>query len=216
MRRHHLRDNALLPRPVRTVLLRCHDDYFGRCYWRRLRQDVRWTIYIHAYSPAFEVERAVYYYALGLGRNFISSGVGTGSFPVRVMPGGRVLEVFFQWTLPTVDLKLLHKKWITPINVQECFECYHHKFLWFEAVLKEHRESVSDWVESTAYIFSLPISVQMHIQQRSNLAWFDQTARVVHIDLKAIEDNYGLIMPHDENSFELVYVLLTIIISLRF
>lgn len=119
------------------------------------------------------------------------------------MPGGRVLELVVEWPKPMIDLTLLHKKWLDPSNQVNRIESYHPKFLGFEAALKSHRENRSERVESTATI-ALPFSVQTHIDERSNLGWYEQAARVLYIDLKANEDNYGLIMTHDENSFELM------------
>ena len=135
--------------------------------------------------------------------SLLPSGVSPGKFRVRVMPGGRVLELVVEWPAPLTDLRLLHKKWIAPLTADDRIETYHPKFLGFEAALKSHPENLKDKVESPANI-ALQISVQTHIEQRINLGWFDQTARVIYIDLKANEDNYGLIMPHDDNSFEIV------------
>lgn len=76
------------------------------------------------------VDRAVYYYALFLGRNFIRSGVGAGSFRALLihwlprLGGARLVA-------PLIDLKLLHRKWITLFNLQERIDCCHSKFLGF-------------------------------------------------------------------------------------
>lgn len=77
---------------------------------------------------------------------------------------------------------------------------YHPKYLGFEDGLKAYRDRSSDSVESTACI-ALPFSVQTHIYAKSNLGWKEDSTRMVYIDLKAQDDNYG--MMHDENSFEM-------------
>lgn len=40
----------------------------------------------------------------------LPSGVGAGKFRVRVMPGGRVLELVVEWPMPMTDLTMQHKK----------------------------------------------------------------------------------------------------------
>lgn len=101
------------------------------------------------------------------------------------------------------DLTMLHKKWLHPFNQLKRIECDHPIFWGSEAALKAHRENCAEKVASVATI-ALPISVQTHIVQRSNLGWFEQAARALYIYLKANEDNYGLIIIQDENSFKLM------------
>ena len=48
----------------------------------------------------------------------------------------------------------------------------------------------------------LPLSVQEQDYEKSNLGWLESSARVVYVELKGMEDAYGVI--NDESEFEIV------------
>lgn len=130
----------------------------------------------------------------------LPSGVGPGNFSVRVIEGGRELEVCIRWPEAFSDLEVLHKKWIRS-QESDHIEVYHPKLIGFENCLKQLREKSSHSIESHARI-ALPIVVDTHIYGKYNLGWKDNSSRVVYVDLKAYEENYAV--QHDEDSFELL------------
>lgn len=128
----------------------------------------------------------------------LPSGVGTGQFSTRVVEGGRELHVTVRLPRPLLDLAFLHKKWLKE-GAKERMEKYHPKFLGFENALKNFRARASEDVESTASI-PLPFAVETHIDSTHNLGWVDDNTRILYVDLKSYEDNYGV--HNDENSFD--------------
>lgn len=129
----------------------------------------------------------------------LPSGIDAGHFAVRVAEGGRQLEVTVEWPNALSNLELLHRKWLTAEGGDK-METYHPKYLGFENALKAHRERCVDTVESTARV-TLPFAVQTHIYGKSNLGWRDNMARMVYVDLKAYEEQYGILQ--DDKSFEI-------------
>lgn len=129
----------------------------------------------------------------------LPSGIGPGDFSLRVLQGGRELQLEVKWPHPLIDLPLLHKKWIMS-SKEDRMETYHPKFLGFEASLKQFRERATDCVLSRAR-FILPFPVQAHIEGRHNLGWVDNLCRIVYVDLKAHEEQYSIVQ--DENCFEI-------------
>lgn len=129
----------------------------------------------------------------------LPSGIGPGDFSLRVVEGGRELELTVQWPNPLTDLDTMHKKWLLS-NGLDHMERYHPKYLGFEAALKHFREHSTDKIESFA-LFPLPFAVQTHIHGRYNLGWKDNAARMVYVDLKAYDEMYAVL--RDENSFEM-------------
>lgn len=102
-----------------------------------------------------------------------------------------------------IDLTSLPKKWLDPSKQVSRIQSYHPKYLGFEADVQSDTEHRSERVQSTVTM-ALPGSVQTHIDQRSDLGWYDYAVGVLYIDMKANEDNCDLIMTHDENSFDLM------------
>lgn len=129
----------------------------------------------------------------------LPSGVGAGQFSLRVLEGGRQLEIIVNWPAPLVDLSMMHRKWLTAAGPEK-IESYHPKLTGFENALKAYREHCKDDVVSTARI-SLPFQVETHIHAKYNLGWRDSTARMVYVDLKGHEEHYSLVQ--DENTFEI-------------
>lgn len=129
----------------------------------------------------------------------LPSGVGPEDFSVRVVEGGRELELKVEWPVPLVNLEMLHKKW-TDSNKPDRMEKYHPKFLGFEACLKKFRQHSRHIVESIAR-FALPFPVQTHIVNQYPLGWLQSACRMIYVDLKAYEEEYAL--ERNENSFEI-------------
>lgn len=132
----------------------------------------------------------------------LPSGVGPGDFSLRVLPGGRLLEIKVDYPKPISDLSILHKRWLDSTNTAgDRIEKYHPRILGFEASLKARRKSLSDNISGVSYIV-LTYPVMTHIDQSWNLGWTDNDARVVYVDLKADSDNYGTVK--NEKAFEIV------------
>lgn len=130
----------------------------------------------------------------------LPSGVEAGEFAVRVMEGGKSLELSVVWPLPLMEPKTMHKKWLDLDN-QSGFASYHPKVVGFQQALKQLRSRSSQEVESVA-IIALPFAVQTHIESKYNLCWKGTTVRMVYIDLKAVMEQYAHI--NDNESFEVV------------
>lgn len=124
---------------------------------------------------------------------------GAQGFSVRVLEGGRMLEFSVKWPEPLFNLTVMHRKWLRS-GSSDRMEEYHPKFLGFEASLKQFRNRADAEIESQSRI-ALPFPVQTHIAHKSNLAWTDNSTRMVYVDLKAYEDEYSL--QQNENSFEI-------------
>lgn len=129
----------------------------------------------------------------------LPSGVAIGQFSTRVSDDGNTLFLVIMWPDPLVNLKHLHRKWLTAKGPDK-IELYHPKLVGFEHFLKSCRSRSTDSVESTARI-SLPFQVQTHISQKYNLGWNDSSARVVYVELRGHEEHYGTVQ--DDSSFEI-------------
>lgn len=129
----------------------------------------------------------------------LPSGVYPGHFSVRVADGGCILNVTVTWPSPLVDLTHLHRKWLQSKG-PERMEMYHPKMIGFEKFLKSCRSRNVDSVESMAKI-TLPFKVQTHISEKYHLGWNDNTARIVYVELRGHEENYGAVK--DDGSFEI-------------
>lgn len=68
---------------------------------------------------------------------------------------------------------------------------YNTKFLGFENVLKIFRQKSFHLIESTVGI-GLPFSVETQIDAKYNLGRKDNYTRIVYVDVKFYDENYGL------------------------
>lgn len=130
----------------------------------------------------------------------LPTGVGKGQFDVKVLDGGREVELKVMLPEPLSNLRMLHRKWVETAKDGSKMQMYHPKVLGFEASLKQFRKHSNEKIEATARI-ALPFPVQNHIAKRDNLGWLDNDCKVVYIDLKAHDDEY--LVTRDENSFEI-------------
>lgn len=124
----------------------------------------------------------------------LPSGVGPGHFKLQVVEEGECLEVTVDWPSPLTDIPMMHKKWFG-----NGLSDVHPKILGFESALKMLRTNRIDAVRSTARI-GLPFTVQPNLNGQHNLAWRDNSTRMVYLDLKAVVDDYANI--NDIQDFE--------------
>lgn len=129
----------------------------------------------------------------------LPSGVGPGQFSIRVAEDGGALEFTMIWPDPFINMSILHRKWLQSQS-DDRIEGYHPKLIGFEHHLKSFRSRSSDIVESTARIVLL-FQVQSNISQKFNLAWSENSARVVYVELRGQEEQYGA--SNDNDSFEI-------------
>lgn len=123
---------------------------------------------------------------------------------VRVLDGGRELEISIMWPNELYNISVLHKKWLK-LDIRDSFALrkYHPKFLGFESFLKPYRKRSEDRIESIGYV-PLRIQFQQHIFSRDHLEWFDDAARVLYVDVKTPTNSYGL-CKDDAKEAELVH-----------
>lgn len=126
----------------------------------------------------------------------LPSGVGSGDFTLRVVDGGEFLELTVCWPPTLIDLEIMHKKWLRP-DAPGGFQTYHPKLIGFESALKAMRSHSSEIIESTARI-RLPFPVQTHIDGKFNLAWRDNSSKMVYVDLKAFVEDYAILKDAEE------------------
>ncbi|KAI0565751.1 hypothetical protein FGB62_15g04 [Gracilaria domingensis] len=118
----------------------------------------------------------------------LPSGIGKSSFGVYVVDGGEYLEISVSWPEPLLDIELLHKTFLEDPN--DNFQMDHPKVSRFCNALKYLRKHQSEKVHSVARI-PLPFQVQTHIDSQDNLAWIDDTTRVVYVEFtEARSDDY--------------------------
>lgn len=98
-----------------------------------------------------------------------------------------------------IDLKLMHKKWLTSTTVRD--EEYYSELTGFVEAMKEHLFRSSDWMESKSKI-GLPFTVQTLIIEKVNLAWRDDSTCEVYIRFKAFDENYA--KAEDNEGFEIM------------
>lgn len=130
----------------------------------------------------------------------VPSGVEPKMITARVMRGGRLLELKIDWPKKMQDLSILHRKWLTAEDHTK-IESYHPKMLAFGRDLKQIRKSVDENVSSVGKV-RIRFPVQTSFQSKSNLGWVSKSTRVLYIDLKADEEDYGIVK--DENSFDMI------------
>ena len=119
----------------------------------------------------------------------LPSGVGSGQFSLRVGEGGRHLELMIRWPKPLIDIYKMHKKWLT--NERQNYKDYHPEFTGFVEALRNYRARSVDWIESHTRIF-LPYVVETHIQEKHNLAWVDDTTKMLYVRLRAFVEQYAV------------------------
>ena len=79
----------------------------------------------------------------------LPSGIETGNFSIRIVEDGKCLLLVVQWPDPLMDLRMMHKKWLSQTNG---FQMYHPKVSGFETGLKRLRKRTIDYIESSARI----------------------------------------------------------------
>ena len=109
-----------------------------------------------------------------------------------------MFELSVCWPLAMIDMELLHKKWLISEG-KDNITAYHPRITSLENALNEHRKKNTASVTSTAQ-FPLPFVVETHIPASHNLAWRNETTRVLYVELRAAQDSYGLLQ--DEREFE--------------
>ena len=128
----------------------------------------------------------------------LPTGIETGNFSIRIVEDGKCLLLVVQWPDPLIDLRMMHKKWLSHTNGSEM---YHPKVTGFEAGLKRLRKRTIDYIESSAHIL-LPFAVQSHILSKHNLGWRDNGTKMVYVDLRAAVEQYAVV--NDDNEFEIM------------
>jgi len=132
----------------------------------------------------------------------LPSGVNRSDFTLQVLEDGLSLQLTVQWPAPLVNLKLLHQKWLRPVEKDSdpLFTMFHPKVLALEDALKKKRLRATDDVISTAKI-PLPFPVQTHIESKTNLGFKESGTKLVYIELKAMAETYAV--ANDNQEFEL-------------
>lgn len=129
----------------------------------------------------------------------LPSGVDAGGFSLRVVDGGQFLEITVKWPRPLIDLNLMHKKWLG--GPDSTYQVYHPEFIGFQEGMKKLRQKSTDWIESLARI-PLPFPVETHIHDKHNLAWRDDSTKLLYIRLKASVEQYAV--NSDKEQFEVL------------
>lgn len=129
----------------------------------------------------------------------LPSGIEPGKFSVRVMEGGTELHVTVVWPNPLADVHTMHRKWLHSDGPDK-LEVYHPRFVGFDNFLKSLRARSTDNIESTAKI-PMPFPVQTHIYGKYNMGWRESSTRMVYVELRGFEENYGA--HNDDSSFEI-------------
>lgn len=114
---------------------------------------------------------------------------------------GEFIILAVRWPIPLLNPEFLLKKWLISEDGNERIEPYHPKIVGFRTALEKPRKLVSDVVESHVRIF-LPFAVQMHIEDKRNLDWRENSVRVFYMELKAAVEQYAVVK--DSQEFEAV------------
>lgn len=109
----------------------------------------------------------------------LPSGAGPGYFKYWVIEEGNVLELTVDWSQPLIDISCMHKKWL--VRPGSTFNTFHPKYFGFEAALRKLRQTMSSTVSSVARIgLSITVQTYIEVQDKHNLAWLDNTTRMVY------------------------------------
>lgn len=100
-----------------------------------------------------------------------------------------------------INLSMKHLKWLRPSQTDETprFITSHPAVIAFKNELKKRREWATEYVVSTDCL-SLPFAVQTQIEEKSNLFFVSSIAKVVYVELKAMNDSYTTV--NDADKFE--------------
>lgn len=132
---------------------------------------------------------------------FLPTGTEAGMFSCRVDPSSpKVFEMSVIRPQPLVNVELMHRKWLASTGPDR-IQAYHPIRLPFQADMKELRRKCGDDIVSTTKI-SLPFPVETHVHEKFNLAWRDNSTKLVYVELKAVMDSYG--HRNDQQDFEVV------------
>lgn len=115
----------------------------------------------------------------------LSSAFDCGAFSLRVVDGGKFIELTVKWPVPLSGLLLIHQKFLN--STETSYQIHHPEFIGFQENWKSFRSKASDWTESDAHI-SLKFPVETHIYKRHNLAWREISMRLLYVRLKETVD----------------------------
>lgn len=88
-----------------------------------------------------------------------------------------------------INIATLHKLWL--MNCAKNYKDYHPEFVGFEETLSLLRPFSGDRVQSESFV-PLQFVDQAHIEQVHNIAWLDNSAKVVYLWLKDFVEDYDL------------------------
>lgn len=89
-------------------------------------------------------------------------------------------------------MSILHRKCLSNETAKNpSLRKHYPKLLGFGLLLKPLRKRAEDPVKSVGRA-ALRIPVQQHIFNRSHLGWYDNSARVLYVDLNAPDNSYGM------------------------
>lgn len=132
----------------------------------------------------------------------LSWGISSGQFFVRIDEGGCALIFFTRWPIPTLDLEFLYCKWLF-IICSDKIEIYHSKSTGLDSVLTSYKFRCSDIFEPVGKIVLL-FQVRTQISSKYNLAWYDNIARAVYVELRGQKQHYVKML--DKNFFKIWYL----------
>lgn len=113
------------------------------------------------------------------------------------------------WPSHMINLQVLQRKWLQSKDL-DYIESYHPKLIGFERFLKSYRTRGTYKMEFKARI-DLTCQVQTHIFENVNLGWSESIAKVVYVELRGQEDQYGA--AQDNDSFEVCKIVKLVIFS---
>lgn len=117
----------------------------------------------------------------------LPSGVGGGTWSIRVSEDGLHLILTVTWPKPLVNVRVLHKKCLDADKMTT----YHPCITGFEESLKNMRKHMNENIVSTSRI-GLPERAETHIYAQHNLRFKEYGTDILYVSLKSLCRLYGL------------------------
>lgn len=129
----------------------------------------------------------------------LPSGVDSESFLLRVIHSETITELAVKWQIPLIDLEPLHENLLFGDDL--CYRVYHFEYAGLQQTLRQFRTKSADRAKSGASL-ALPFSVETYIYEKHNLAWCDNSTKLLYTRLKAAVGTHAV--HHDNDKLDLV------------
>lgn len=119
----------------------------------------------------------------------LPSGVEAKGFTLRVSDCGLGLDVKIFWQEDMSVMHILHKCFLTNSRLE--YQPYHPELVGFENAFKRLRSKANTRIMSSCVI-PLLFKVIPQIDQKLNLAWLNNSSKVLYVRLSGLVDEYAV------------------------